>query len=160
MTEQERQREAAVRLDRQREERQRSEDSRRQEEERRRQEQRQQDERRRKESQGREISQRKEAQRGAVQEDIHEATARTLQDKGRRATEERTIETAQKRGVPIALANLSMSGRSQSRPPQEPEQGKPDSPAVERLKAKMEKVKAQTKAQAQDKIKGMEHNRG
>lgn len=123
-------------------------------EERRWQEQWQQDERRRKESQGREISQRE------AQGEIHEATARTLQDKGRRAAEERTIETAQKRGVPIVPANLSMSGRSQSRPPQEPEQGKPDSPAVERLKEKMEKVKAQTKAQAQDKIKGMEHNRG
>lgn len=139
--------EEAVRLDCQREERQRSEDSRRQE-------QRQQDERRRKESQGREISQRE------AQGEIHEATARTLQDKGRRAAEERTVETAQERGVPIAPANLSMSGRGQSRPPQEPEQGRPDSPAVERLKAKMEKVKAETKTQAQDKIKGMEHNRG
>lgn len=156
MTEQERQREA----DRQREERQRSEDSRRQEEERRRQEQRQQDERRRKESQGKEISQRQEAQLGAVQEDIHEATARTLQDKGRSATEERTIETAQKRGVPIAPANLSMSGRSESRPPQEPEKGKPDSPAVERLKAKMEKVKEQSKAQDKIKSHGVEHDRG
>lgn len=151
MTEQERQREA----DRQREERQRNEDSRRQE-------QRQQDERRRKESQGREISQRQEAQRGAVQEDIHEATARTLQDKGRKESEKRTIETAQKRGVPIALANLSMSGRSQSesRPPQEPEKGKPDSPAVERLKAKMEKVKEQSKAQDKIKSHGVEHDRG
>lgn len=158
MTEQERQREA----DRQREERQRNEDSRRQEEERRRQEQRQQDERRRKESQGREISQRQEAQRGAVQEDIHEATARTLQDKGRKDSEKRTIETAQKRGVPIALANLSMSGRSQSesRPPQEPEKGKPDSPAVERLKVKMEKVKEQSKAQDKIKSHGVEHDRG
>lgn len=155
MTEQERQREAAARLDRQREERQRSEDSRRQEEERRRQEQRQQGERRRKESQGKEISQRQEAQRGAIQGDIHEATARTLQDKGRRATEERTIETAQKRGVPIALANLSMSGRSKNRPPQEP-----DSAAVERLKAKMEKVKAQTKVQDKVKSQGVEHDRG
>lgn len=159
MTEQERQREAAVRLDRQREERQRSEDSRRQEEERRRQEQRQQDERRRKESQGKEISQRQESQREA-QGEIHEATAQTLQDKGRRAAEKRTIETAQKRGVPIAPANLSMSGRSQSQPPQGPEQGKPDSPAVERLKAKMEQVKAQTKAQDKVKSQGVEHDRG
>lgn len=159
MTEQERQREAAARLDRQREERQRSEDSQRQEEERRRQEQRQQDERRRKESQGKEISQRQEAQRGQ-DGDIHEATARTLQDKGRSASEKRIIETAQKRGVPIAPANLSMSGRSQSRLPQEPEQGKPDSPAVERLKAKMEQIKAQTKAQDKVKSQGMEHDRG
>lgn len=159
MTEQKRQREAAARLDRQREERQRSEDSQRQEEERRRQEQRQQDERRRKESEGKEISQRQEAQRGQ-DGDMHEATARTLQDKGRRASEKRIIETAQKRGVPIAPANLSMSGRSQSRPPQEPEQGKPDSPAIERLKAKMEQIKEQTKAQDKVKSQGMEHDRG
>lgn len=151
------------RQDRQRQDTQRREEERRREEENRRHEQRAQEERRR---QGQEP-------RKEQGDTTHDSTVRTMQD-GRKESEQSTIEYAQKRGVPIAIANLSMSGRSHSeggRTPQDGKtepaeqkpatktpQGKKESPAMKKFRQKQEAMKSKVaerlKSQAQDKSQG------
>lgn len=166
MTEQEKQQEEV-----RRQEAQRKEDSRRQEGEHRRQAQRLQEERRRQESQPPENG----TQR--VQEPpIHESTVKTLQEKPKES-EQSTIAYAQKHGVPIAPVSLTMGGskgegRQQAQdgktepaeqtPKQAAAPGK-ESPAMERLKAKMDgmadKVQERLKAQEQTKSHDTGHDR-
>lgn len=150
MTEQERQREAAARLDRQKEERQRSEDSRRQEEERRRQEQRQQDERRPRERQDRETSQREEA-------DHREQPAERSKTRAARTEQGRDqVEIDYEYSMKLLHEENERFKAAQ----EQDGETKQDSPAVERLKEKMEKVKEQARAQDKTKSHGMEHDRG
>lgn len=104
------------RQDSQRQENKRREDEHRREEERHKQEQRVREVQQKQENQQIEKRQRTEQPRELGEESpLHESTVRTMQGKdGRSHSEQSSIEYAQKHGVPIAPATLSMSGRSQS----------------------------------------------
>lgn len=137
------------RQDSQRQENQRREDERRREEERRRQEQRAKEEQRKQESQSKEDRHRTEQPREQGGEStLHESTVRTMQDgkdskDGRTQSEQSTIEYGQKNGVPIAVASLSASGRSQSEG--KPMQGDKPDPTEQKKTAKTEEPKATEK---------------
>lgn len=154
------------------EEQKREDERRRQDEERRRREQQEAEERARQEEQ-----RRREQSQGKPQDDrseeISEGTARTLSGGSRHTeSEEQTIQTARERGVPIApVAGLKRdSGAREAGSPRQgekPEQGqtpaqKPaqgtDSPAVERLKSKMDGM--QDKIQSHIKAQGQTHEQG
>lgn len=154
-------------------EEQKREDKRRQEEERRRREQRAAaDERARQEARRQEQSR----TQGGGSEEISEGTARTLSRRsGYTESQEQTIQTARERGVPIApvagLKRESGEGREAGSPLQgeksEQEQTPvqksakaQDSPAVSRLKSKMDgmqdKIQNHIKAQEQSHEQGHE----
>lgn len=110
---------------------------------------------------------------GGMSGEISEGTARTLRrGSGYTEAQEQTIQTARERGVPIApvagLKRESGAGREAApRQGEKPEQGQTteqklaqgqDSPAVSRLKAKMDgmqdKMKDHIKAQEQSHEQG------
>lgn len=167
MTEQEKQREATAKLDRDREERQRSEDSRRQEEERRRQEQRRLEERRRQEQQQQEEERRRGSQGrvgGQPPEQGEHSPEQEPKRKRKREQEEvsqdqelRDLAATQDLFERLIKSGYYQEQRDEKEQGQEKEkiQSTKDSPAVERLKAKMEatKDKAREHIKAQDKGK-------
>lgn len=155
------------------EEQKREDERRRQDEERRRREQQAIEERARQEEQRRREQSQGKPQDGRSEE-ISEGTARTLSGGSRHTeSEEQTIQTARERGVPIApVAGLKReSGAREAESPvlqgekpeqgqtpaQKPAQGK-DSPAVERLKSKMDGM--QDKIQSHIKAQGQTHEQG